>query len=244
MAFGDKVPSVNVLNALTQAKSGNNNPAYFNGDLYIGNELVTVTGNQINAASGQVSASAVNAGSSGVAGTVNIFPATAARGKTSITAANNTGNTTTTITTAAQAGARTLTVPDAGASAAAFALMETAQSAVIASTQAEIDLQCDVSGQTEVIAAAGALSAVKRISSLALVGAGAVTLAAPNAAMRGMVKIIEMTADNGDVTLALTNIQGGTAATTATFGAVGDTLALVAGATKWTVIGQGGVVLS
>lgn len=59
----------------------------------------------------------VDAGSSGVAGTVNIFPATALKGKTTITVSDNSGNTTTNINTAAQTGARTYTVPDAGASA-------------------------------------------------------------------------------------------------------------------------------
>ena len=59
----------------------------------------------------------LDAGASGTAGTVDIFPATAAKGKTSITSADNTGDTTTTITVAAQAGAVTYTVPDAGTSA-------------------------------------------------------------------------------------------------------------------------------
>lgn len=59
----------------------------------------------------------VQAGSSGVAGTVDIYPATALKGKTTITASDNSGNTTTNIVTAAQTGARTYTVPDAGASA-------------------------------------------------------------------------------------------------------------------------------
>lgn len=60
----------------------------------------------------------IDAGSSGVAGTVDIFPATASKGKTLLTAADNSGNTTTEITTAAQAAERTYTVPDAGASSA------------------------------------------------------------------------------------------------------------------------------
>lgn len=103
---------------------------------------------------------------------------------------------------------------------------------VIGATPAEIDLAANLSAQTETIAAAGAVSAVKRISKLALVGAGAVTLAAPNAAMLGAVKVIEMTTDNGDVTLALTNVTGHTGET-ATFNDVGDTLVLVGGVSKW-----------
>jgi hypothetical protein len=75
-------------------------------------------------------------------------------------------------------------------------------------------------------------------------GAGAITLAAPDATMIGVVKIIEMTVDNGDVTLALTNVQGGSAATTATFADVNDALVLIGGTNKWHVIGESGVVLS
>lgn len=56
-------------------------------------------------------------GSSGTAGSVDIFPATTARGKLRFVAANSAGDTTTTITNASQSGARTYTVPDAGASA-------------------------------------------------------------------------------------------------------------------------------
>jgi len=66
------------------------------------------------------------AGKSGTAGKVDIFPATASKGKTELTAADNSGNTTTTVTTAAQAAARTYTVPDAGADAS-FVMTQGAQ---------------------------------------------------------------------------------------------------------------------
>jgi hypothetical protein len=68
----------------------------------------------------------LDAGSSGVAGTVDIFPTTAAKGKTQFTATDNTGDTTTTVTTAAQATTRTYTIPDAGANAS-FVMTEGAQ---------------------------------------------------------------------------------------------------------------------
>lgn len=58
----------------------------------------------------------LDAGSSGVAGSVEIFPTTTAKGKLSFVAADSAGNTTTTITNASQAGTRTYTYPDAGAS--------------------------------------------------------------------------------------------------------------------------------
>jgi len=63
----------------------------------------------------------VDAGSSGAAGTVDVFPTTASKGKIAITAADSAGDTTTTLVNASQAGARTYTIPDAGA-AAEFAL--------------------------------------------------------------------------------------------------------------------------
>jgi hypothetical protein len=51
-------------------------------------------------------------GSSGVAGTLDIFPTTAAKGKIQIAATDSTGDTTTTITNAAMATTRTFTIPD------------------------------------------------------------------------------------------------------------------------------------
>lgn len=72
-------------------------------------------------------------------------------------------------------------------------------------------------------------------------GAMAVTLAAPTLA--GGTLIIEHTVDGGDVTLALTNVVGGSAAATATFADVGDTLVLVAKSDKWVVLKESGVAL-
>lgn len=68
----------------------------------------------------------IDAGASGTAGTVDVFPTTASKGKIAIVATANTGNTTTTITNAAQAGAVTYTIPDAGASAS-FVMSEGTQ---------------------------------------------------------------------------------------------------------------------
>lgn len=58
-----------------------------------------------------------DAGKSGAAGTVDIFPTTGSKGKLAISAADNAGDTTTAIVKGAQAGARTYTIPDALASA-------------------------------------------------------------------------------------------------------------------------------
>jgi hypothetical protein len=64
-----------------------------------------------------LNATNVDAGASGTAGSVDVFPTTASKGKLTLAATDNTGNTTTTITNAAQADTRTYTIPDAGASA-------------------------------------------------------------------------------------------------------------------------------
>lgn len=98
---------------------------------------------------------------------------------------------------------------------------------------------------SETIAAAGALSVVVPVSKLALVGAGAVTLAAPSTGMIGRQKVVQMTTDNGDVTLALTNVVGQSSGTTATFNDAGDALILIGGASgKWIVIKEFGIALS
>lgn len=112
-------------------------------------------------------------------------------------------------------------------------------------TPTELERFNDVSAYQETVAAAGALSVTKKVSLLALAGAGAVTLAAPGAEMLGQTKLIQMTADNGDVTLALTNVVGQSSGTTATFNDVGDSLTLLAGAnSKWIVVKEQGVSLS
>jgi len=59
----------------------------------------------------------LDAGLSGTAGSVDVFPTTASKGKVAITAANSAGDTTTTLVNASQAGARTYTIPDALAAA-------------------------------------------------------------------------------------------------------------------------------
>lgn len=108
----------------------------------------------------------------------------------------------------------------------------------VTATAAEINTQCDVSVNTESIDAGGVVSVTKRVTKIVSTGAGAVTLAAPDASMLGQVKIIEMTTDGGTVTLALTNVKGGSAATTATFDDVQDALVLVAGTTYWYVCSE------
>ena len=115
----------------------------------------------------------------------------------------------------------------------------------VTATAAELNL-LDLSGQTETITEAGAVSVTKRVTKITeSVGTYAITLDVPNAAMLGQVKIIEMTAnDSAAVTMALTNVEGGSQAASASFDAVGETLVLVAGASKWIVLKEVVVTLS
>lgn len=112
-------------------------------------------------------------------------------------------------------------------------------------TSSEIASRSDDSAMEETVVAAGAVSTTVAVTKLAVVGGGAVTLAVPT--KPALIKIIKMTTDNGDVTLALTNVVGGTQAATATFSAVGQTLVLVsdtAASGKWIVLKEQGVVLT
>jgi hypothetical protein len=76
-----------------------------------------ISGNQSITGDLTVSGGDIDAGASGTAGTVDIFPSTASKGKNQFTAADNAGDTTNTITNRSQAGARTFTIGDPGASA-------------------------------------------------------------------------------------------------------------------------------
>lgn len=111
-------------------------------------------------------------------------------------------------------------------------------------TASEINQFNDVSGYVEVVTAVGALSVTKKYTKLELVGAGSVTLAAPDASMIGQTKVIEMTVDNGDVTMALTQVVGQSSGTTCTWNDAGDALVLMALSGKWLVIKEYGVTMT
>jgi len=87
-------------------------------DIRLVNEAIVT-----NATSGTVAVSdagtaiVLQVGEDDIAGSINLFPASASSGKLSIVSADNDGDTVTTITNASQAGARTYTIPDAGADA-------------------------------------------------------------------------------------------------------------------------------
>lgn len=97
-----------------------------------------------------------DAGASGTAGTVDVFPTTASKGKIAIAAADSAGDTTTTITNASQSGSRTYTIPDGGASAS-FVLSTGTSTATTATS-------------TELTALAGATSANSTTGKVAILG--------------------------------------------------------------------------
>lgn len=79
-------------------------------------KAVVVDSNKDASAFRNVTVTNLDAGASGTAGSVDVFPTTASKGKLTFAAADSAGDTTTTITNASQAGAVTYTIPDAGAS--------------------------------------------------------------------------------------------------------------------------------
>lgn len=65
----------------------------------------------------------IDAGASGTAGTVDVFPTTAGKGKLTLSATNNTGDTQTIITNAAMGQAETVSIPDSVAATDTFAML-------------------------------------------------------------------------------------------------------------------------
>lgn len=115
----------------------------------------------------------------------------------------------------------------------------------VTATVAELN-ETDLSAATQAITEAGAITLSAR--HVTLVGPAAstyaVTLAAPDKAGRVMViEMLSTTATNA-VTLALTNVVGGSAATSASFDAAGEILVLVSASLKWVVLKERGVTLS
>lgn len=96
------------------------NGAERSGAAAIGSGSLTITGDLT------VSGGDIDAGASGTAGTVDIFPSTASKGKIQIAAVANTNDDALTITNAAMGQATTVTIPDPGG-AASFVMTAGAQ---------------------------------------------------------------------------------------------------------------------
>ena len=102
--------------------------------------------------------------------------------------------------------------------------------------------QISPEGHQKIIAASAVESDARYVALDSTAGAMAVTLSAPEVA--GVYKLIEMTADGGDVTMSLANCVNGSAATTCTWNDVRDTLHLVSLSDKWLILTEYGVSLT
>lgn len=158
---------------------------------------------------------------------------------------NLTGNVTGNVTGNASGTALSITGSLTGdvtstAMATTVALVGGASAAIVkAASAGKFDVATAANIETSA-ANGGALSVSKVYSLITSAGAETRTLAAPSVA--GQLKIIEMGTYVGDVTLSLANVVGGSAGTTATFGAEGQSLVLISLAAKWLVIGNTAVL--
>lgn len=99
-------------------------------------EIATITTATITT----VNATNVDAGASGTAGTVDVFPATASKGKFALTCENQDGNTTVTLKPAAMGQATAISIPDPGAATANVLLTSQANDGVVVTaTAAELN---------------------------------------------------------------------------------------------------------
>lgn len=112
-------------------------------------KAVVVDANKDISAFRNVTLTNLDAGASGTAGSVDVFPATASKGKVAITATDNTGNTTTSFTFGAMAAARTITVPDPGA--AASVLLTTGTATATTATTTEISKLAGIPASVTVV---------------------------------------------------------------------------------------------
>lgn len=103
-----------------------------------------------------------------------------------------------------------------------------------------------LAGAVQTITAAGAISLDSNHVKITgpATSTYAITLAAPSRG--GQILVIEMTATTGTnaVTLALTNVVGGSQSGSASFDAAGEILTLVSASAKWVVLDELGVTLS
>lgn len=135
----------------------------------------------------------LQAGESGTAGTITIFPSTASKGKTTLTMADNSGDTTTAIIMAAQAAARTYTLPDAGASAASFVMTEGSQTIVGITT-----FSADLLFSTDAVSDIGS-------STVGAAGIWGEGINAGNSGRAGTFTVFPGTASKGKTTLVTTD---------------------------------------
>jgi len=144
----------------------------------------------------------IDAGASGTAGSVDVFPTTASKGKFSLACTDQTGDTTVTLNANAMGQGTTVNIPDPGA-AAAYVALSTA-----ALTIAEVDVLDGVTPGT--LAASKALVA-DASSNLDAVNATDFDAGASGTA--GSVDVFPTTASKGKFSLACTDQTGDTTVT-------------------------------
>jgi len=109
-------------------------------------KAVVVDSNKDASSFRNVTVTNLDAGASGTAGTVDIFPATASKGKVAISCTDQTGDTTVSLVVGAMGAARTITLRDPGAAASILTTTDSTAAAT-AATAVEITRACDVSAR-------------------------------------------------------------------------------------------------
>jgi hypothetical protein len=151
-------------------------------DLVIGDDL-TITGDLA------VDGGDIDAGASGAAGSVDVFPSTASSGKLIILCADQDGDTAVTLQAEAMGQATVVSVPDPGASTANILLTSAGNDGVVAAaTAAEIDRKCDVSANAVSLTATAAITeALHEGKKLIVTGTDAAIYTLPEATGSGAV---------------------------------------------------------
>lgn len=102
----------------------------------------------------------LDAGKSGTAGTVDIFPTTGSKGKLAIVCSDQDGNTAVTVTVLGMGQATAVKLPDPGVSTSYLMQMAAENDrTIVNATPAEINQACDVSARVQTITASGAVTA-------------------------------------------------------------------------------------
>lgn len=115
----------------------------------------------------------LDAGASGTAGSVDVFPSTASKGKLAITCTDQAGNTTVSLTAGAMAAARTITIPDPGD--AASVLMTTGTATATSATTAEISTLAGVTAGAVTASKALVVGSSKELSAIGKLTFGTAT---------------------------------------------------------------------
>jgi hypothetical protein len=105
----------------------------------------------------------LDAGKSGTAGSVDVFPATASKGKAALVCANQDGDTTVTITVQGMGQATAVKLPDPGVSTAYLMQMSAENDReIVTATVAELNNAADVSGRVQALTSSGAVTSGKQ----------------------------------------------------------------------------------